>query len=88
MLNEARRAEARRQAREQFDREYGSEASSSSYPAEPASGDTYAIVQAARAEWERSLALRAEFTSVESYVAFRKAASRGLIKIFAPGRKA
>ena len=81
MLNEAKRAEARRQARERFEREYGgSEASSPLNPGEP-SRDTYGIEERCRSEWASSPALRAEFTSLEAYTAFRRAEARGAVKI-------
>lgn len=47
----------------------------------PLPGDSYGAVQAARAEWERSPAIRAEFESFERFLAFRKADAKGLIKI-------
>jgi hypothetical protein len=49
--------------------------------AAPPSGDSYAVVQAARDEWERSPAIRAEFGELERYLAFKKAEGKGLVKI-------
>lgn len=37
-------------------------------------------------EWERSPQLGAEFSSVESYAAYRAAVDRGLARIYAPGQ--
>jgi len=48
---------------------------------EPTSRDTYGIEARARSEWERSAAIRAEFTCLEAYTAFRKAEARGLVRI-------
>ena len=48
---------------------------------EPSPHDSLGIERAARAEWERSAAIRAEFTCLEAYVAFRRAEARGLVKI-------
>lgn len=47
----------------------------------PLRDDDYATVQAARAEWERSPAIRAEFTCLEAYMAFRRAEARGAVRI-------
>ena len=79
MLNEARRAEARRQARERFER---SEASGEP-PDKPR--DAFGAEAQARADWQRSQAIRAEFGELERYIAFVKADAKGLVKIF--GRK-
>lgn len=49
--------------------------------APPSSRDTYGIEARARGEWERSAAIREEFTSLEAYTAFRKAEARGLVRI-------
>ena len=88
MLTEAQRvyrAECRREARERFDREYdgGSEraAAAPRVAEEPPSRDDLAIEAQARAEWQRSPAIRAEFVELERYVAFAKADARGLVRI-------
>ena len=88
MRNEAERAEARRQAREQFDKEYGgSEASSSS--GEPSSGDFYGIEERCKRAWDRDPGLRAEFGGqLERYIAFAKADARGLVRILGRNRNA
>ena len=81
MLTEAQRAyraECRREARERFDREYGG---SERAAEEPPSRDDLAIEAQARAEWQRSPAIRAEFGELERYVAFAKADARGLVRI-------
>jgi hypothetical protein len=46
-----------------------------------ADGAGGADAERAEAEWRRSAKLRAEFGSVESYVAFRKAQSRGSVRV-------
>lgn len=56
--------------------------------ASPEGGDAYATVQAARAEWERSPAIRAEFGELERYLAFKKAEAKGLVRILGRSRKA
>lgn len=86
MKDEAYRAECRRRAREQFDREYGE--ASSSFPGEAPPGDTYGIEARARRQWETDPAFRAEFVEFERFVAFCRADAKGLIRIFAPGRRA
>jgi hypothetical protein len=49
--------------------------------AEPSSHDLYGIEERCRSEWASSPALRAEFTSLEAYTAFRRAETRGAVKI-------
>ena len=95
-MNEAYRAEARRRAREQFDREYGGSEASSTEEQRAARGreimgsdsdpaassrDTFGIEERCRSEWASSPALRAEFSCLEAYTAFRRAEARGLVRI-------
>jgi hypothetical protein len=48
---------------------------------EPSSRDTYGIEERCRSEWASSPALRAEFSSLEAYTAYRRAEARGLVRI-------
>lgn len=48
---------------------------------EPSSRDDFGIEQAARRAWEQSPAIRAEFTCLEAYMAFKKAEARGAVRI-------
>jgi hypothetical protein len=79
---EAARAQARASRQEairQWDQEDQARATAS--PPSRESYDSYGAVQAARAEWERSPAIRAEFGEFERYAAFKKAEAKGLVKI-------
>lgn len=89
-MNEAQRAEARRQARERFDKQFGgSEASSSFDPGEPSSHDTFGLEDRCRDAWARSPELRAEFGGeFERFLAFKKAEAKGKAKIIGRSRGA
>jgi hypothetical protein len=77
---QAARAQAEA-SRQEVIRQWDREGQDGGTASPPLRGDDYATVQAARAEWERSAAIRAEFTSLEAYTAFRKAETRGLVRI-------
>jgi hypothetical protein len=96
MMSEAERAEYRRQARAQFFKERGEVdpfpdmfgGGVAAARGEPASHDTFGIEERCRREWEQSAALRAEFTCLEAYIAFRRAEAKGLVRIISRPRNA
>jgi hypothetical protein len=78
------RQTARAQAeasRQELIRQWDEEGQARGTASPPLRGDDYATVKAARDEWERSAAIRAEFTCLESFIAFRKAEARGAVRI-------
>ena len=77
---QAARAQAEA-SRQELIRQWDREEQARGTASPPLPGDDYATVQAARAEWERSAAIRAEFTCLEAYMAFKKAEARGAVKI-------
>ncbi len=48
--------------------------------------DDEGIEQAAIAEWNRNAAIRAEFFSQESFIAYCKASAKGLVKTLGAGK--
>lgn len=84
MMTEAERSEFRRRMSE-YDQAHGIHRPAAAPAGEsedpPLPSDTYGTVKAARAEWEQSPAIRAEFTCLEAYMAFKKAEARGAVRI-------
>ena len=70
---------------QQWDEEESKQAGAT---ASPSPHDTFGIEAQARAEWQRSPAIRAEFVELERYIAFRRAEAKGLVRILGRDRGA
>jgi hypothetical protein len=94
MTDEARRRQSFINARGEIDYAARAEAEGqawrATFPArgEPAPHDTFGIEERCRREWEQSPALRAEFSCLEAYTAFRRAEAKGRVRIISRNRNA
>lgn len=88
-MTEADRTDFQRRMAE-YDSSHGIERAAGGSDLDPSvsSRDTFGLEAQARAEWQRSPAIRAEFVELGRYIAFVKADARGLVRILSRSRNA